>query len=289
VWVQIATLPGAADKPNEDAACADSITVVVVDGVTERTGTGCVHGTAWFAEQLARGVLGADREVGPSDALRHAIARTAALHRATCDLSDPATPCGAIGMVRIGRDGRLRYLALGDVSIVLANDQEHRVVTDERVERTAQALRAEAGSLPSGSAARAAALISMKRAEIAARNKPGGYWVAGADPSVVDHAITGEMAVSDVHRVALLSDGAARAVEPFRLTDWSGALDLLATRGPGELLARVRAAERADPEGTRWPRTKMSDDATAVYCDGLADDARGDPDDDRGDAACASR
>jgi hypothetical protein len=285
VRVQIATLPGAADKANEDFACADRTTAVVVDGVTERTGTGCVHGTAWFAEQLARGVLGTDHVASLSEALRHAIIRTAGLHSDTCDLSDPATPCGAIGIVRVGRDGRLRYLALGDVSIVLANDQVQRVVTDERVERTAQKLRAEAGRLPSGSAARTAALIRMKRAEIAARNQSGGYWVAGADPSAADHAITGEVAVADVHRVALLSDGAARAVEPFRLTGWPGVLDLLATRGPSELLACVRAAERADPDAMRWPRTKTSDDATAVYCDGLGDRPGSDP----GDPTCVSR
>jgi single stranded DNA-binding protein len=35
--------------------------------------------------------------------------------------------------------------------------------------------------------------------------------------------------------------------------------------GPEELLHQVRTAEAADPEGRQWPRTKRSDDATAVY------------------------
>jgi hypothetical protein len=40
---------------------------------------------------------------------------------------------------------------------------------------------------------------------------------------------------------------------------------LLDENGPDELLRQVRAAEAVDPEGRQWPRTKRSDDATAVY------------------------
>jgi hypothetical protein len=268
VRVQIATRPGSAEQPNEDAACADRHIAVVVDGVTARTPTGCVHGTAWFADQLARNVLRCGG-ASPAAVLRSAIAQTASLHSGTCDLSDPATPCAAVGIVQIGDDGILRHLVLSDVSIALTDDGDTRVVSDGRVEETARALRAKAGGLPHGSEAKSAALIRMKQAEIEARNRPGGYWVAGADPTVVDHALTGEVPVTESTRVALLSDGAARAVDLFRLMDWAGAMDLLAEGGPSALIARVRAAEQADGSATRWPRNKLSDDATVVYCDNL--------------------
>jgi hypothetical protein len=268
VRVQIATLPGSAGRPNEDFACANQTTAVVVDGLTARTNTGCVHGTGWFAEQLARGVLRFGRS-GPAAALRSAIMHTASLHSDTCDLSDPATPCAAVGIVQIGEDGRLRHLVLGDVSIALTADEVTRVVCDERVGDTARAQRAEADRLPHGSDAKSAVLVRMKRIEIEARNRPGGYWVASADPAAVDHALTGDVPVSELSRVALLSDGAARAVDPFRLTDWAGVIELLADGGPAALIARVRAAEQSDQGVTRWPRNKVSDDATAVYCDKL--------------------
>ena len=266
--VQIATLPGSAEKPNEDFACANPTTAVVVDGLTARTDTGCNHGTAWFAEHLAQGVLRFGRS-NPAEALRSAIASTASLHADTCDLSDPATPCAAVAIVQIGDDGRLRHLVLGDVSIALAGHDGTRVVSDGRVDGTARAQRAEATRLPHGSDAKSDALTRMKRVEIEARNRPGGYWVAGADATAVDHAVTGEVPMTDVHRVALLSDGAARAVDLFRLTDWPGVIELLSESGPQALVARVRAAERSDEVATRWPRNKISDDATALYCDDL--------------------
>jgi hypothetical protein len=65
----------------------------------------------------------------------------------------------------------------------------------------------------------------------------------------------------------LLSDGASRLVDPFELATWEELLALLDESGPDELLRQVRAAEAVDPEGRQWPRTKHSDDATAVYLD----------------------
>ena len=63
----------------------------------------------------------------------------------------------------------------------------------------------------------------------------------------------------------LLSDGASRLVDPFGLATWGELLALLEESGPDELLRQVRAAEAVDPEGRQWPRTKRSDDATAIY------------------------
>jgi hypothetical protein len=48
------------------------------------------------------------------------------------------------------------------------------------VDKTARAEREEADRHPFGSAEKQAALLRMKHAELAARNQPGGYWVAAA-------------------------------------------------------------------------------------------------------------
>jgi hypothetical protein len=105
----------------------------------------------------------------------------------------------------------------------------------------------------------------MKRAELAARNRSGGFWAATSDPTVVDRAIVGEVRVDRVVQLAVLTDGAARITISFDLLDWQQTFDLLARTGPTELIGRVRAAESADADGTRWPRNKTSDDATIVY------------------------
>jgi hypothetical protein len=139
------------------------------------------------------------------------------------------------------------------------------VVIDDRVDTTARHERATVDRYPIGSPEKQSALVRMKHAELAARNQPGGYWVAASDPNVVTHALSGKASLDGLRRTAVLTDGAARIVALFELTDWSGLLDILDEAGPDEVVRRIRAIEAADPEGRRWPRNKRSDDATIVY------------------------
>ena len=80
-------------------------------------------------------------------------------------------------------------------------------------------------------------------------------WDAGVELVEVPIGGTGD--------VASLA-AAVRAVE-FGLYDWQSALTLMQEHGPTELIRQVRAAERADPIGSRWPRNKQSDDAAVVF------------------------
>lgn len=255
--------PGDQVVPNEDAVLVSAGgAVVVVDGGTARTETGCVHGVAWFARQLADHIgVSVD---GPRDlvtVLAEAIAAVAKLHPG-CDLGHPGTPAAAVGVARPGPgEDRWEYLVLADVYLVAEQSGGIEMVTDRRVGAAAAVERAEGRRWPIGSPEQMAALKRMKRVELAGRGV--SYWVAAADPAAAAHALAGELA--EVDQLALLSDGAARA-QTFGLLDWRGVLDLLgAEAGPQELVHLVRQAEREDPAGQRWPRNKRHDDASAVY------------------------
>lgn len=71
--------------------------------------------------------------------------------------------------------------------------------------------------------------------------------------------------MDDVSAVALLSDGASRLTDRFRIASWPELMSVLSTDGPNGLLRAVRTAEESDPQGHRWPRGKTYDDATAIY------------------------
>jgi hypothetical protein len=264
--VTIAAQPGSADAVSEDSTAIGPGILVLLDGATARTGTGCIHGVSWFAARTADGIKD-HSALGPTGALAAAVSGTADLHRDTCDLSHPGTPSAAVAIVQV--TGRImRYLVLGDVTVVIDSVDGIRVVSDQRVSQTAVDERAAADAMHASDPDKAAALVRMKHAELAARNAPGGFWAATSDPAVAEHALTGEIPVTQVRRVAVLSDGAARAVE-FGLYDWPGVLDVLRDAGPDALIHQVRGAETSDPEATRWPRNKISDDATAAYITAL--------------------
>lgn len=259
----IATEPGTPGSLNEDAVGEKGRLVVVADGATSRTSTGCIHGVAWFSRHLVEGTISSN-QLSLEKALAEGILVTAEAHRSTCDLANIATPGAAVAAARCDPD-EIHFLVLGDVTVVVENESGISVVVDERVDQTARAERATADALISGSAKKAAALVAMKRAELSARNVEGGFWAATTDPAVVSQALTWSEPREHVRRLALVTDGAARAVKPFGRLDWGRLLDTIAADGPSAVIRLVREMENADSDAKRWPRNKISDDATIAY------------------------
>jgi Protein phosphatase 2C len=264
----IATQAGSQDSPNEDwAGVLVPGLAVVLDGLSapDGTGTGCRHGTPWFVSQLGPRVLtlAADPSRSLVDALAEAIQQVASLHPG-CDLKHPGTPSATMVLLR-AHDERANYLALADAVLLLDTADGLNVVSDERVNQLAGKEREAANRVPTGSALKLRRRAQLTRALRRARNRPGGYWVAAADPQAASQAVTGSLPGKTLHRAVLLSDGATRLVDPFGLATWEELLGMLQESGPDELLRQVRAAEAIDPEGRQWPRTKRSDDATVVY------------------------
>jgi hypothetical protein len=266
VRVLIATEPGNPDRDNEDWATATPDMLVVLDGATARIDTGCIHGIAWYANKLGGAIVAeaADHHRSLRDVLATAIRDVAAMHR-QCDLAHPGTPSAAVGILR-RRKGILDLLALADVTIVLRKSHGNVVaMTDDRVDKVAVEERRQALSLDPGDPARELAMNAMKRAQLAVRNRPGGFFVAAADPGVADHAFVDSLQLSDLTEAAILSDGAAIGVRKMGLMTWEELMRCLAGSGPESLIRKVREAERTDPTLHRWPRTKASDDATVAY------------------------
>jgi hypothetical protein len=120
--------------------------------------------------------------------------------------------------------------------------------------------------MPAGGVRVLVAVIDRGEVEVGATElKPGGDWVAAADPRAASQAVTDTLPAKGVQRAVLLSDGASRLVDLFELATWEELLALLDENSPDELLRQVRAAEAFDPKGRQWTRTERSDDATAVY------------------------
>jgi hypothetical protein len=265
VEITAASEPGSPDKPNEDGVAITANMAAVLDGATVRTDTGCIHGVPWFVENLA-GSLVKYKELAPVDALTAAINETADAHRDICDLEHPGTPSAALAIAQV-HENSLRYLVLGDVTLAVETTDGLQIITDNRVDSTAKAEREAADALPNGSSEKAEALVRMKHAELAARNVPGGFWIAAGDPAAANHSLAGEIPLRTIYRVVLMTDGATRSIRPFGLYDWPGIFRTLATDGPDRLIKQVRMAEDADPAGVQHPRNKIHDDATVAVID----------------------
>ena len=254
---------------NEDFIAATPGVVVVIDGasVPAGLGTGCIHGTAWFARQLGTQLLAllttqADRS--PADSLAGAITDVAAFHADTCDLTHPGSPSATVAILREQPEA-VDCLVLGDTTILLEEPTGIRVVTDNRLENVAAGQHRAMHEHATGSADHARSFAELVTEQRRHRNQPEGFWVASTDPAAAEHALTGTVARDGLRRAAVGSDGATRLVDRFGLLDWPSFLDVLTEQGPDAIIDQVRAAEHSDPDGRRWPRGKRHDDASAAY------------------------
>jgi hypothetical protein len=267
--VAFATDPGSSEKPNEDAVAATALAVAVVDGVTAPSGlnTGCIHGTPWYASNLASRVVSAVTElpgIHLRDALARALGELAASHEDTCDLSSDGTPSGTVAVLR-RTDQNLEYLVLSDASIFVETRSGVITVADKSVEQLVIDLADAAKTAPVGTPERKARLDEFVTQQRKLRNVAGGYWLAGAVPEAAEHALTGCIPLAEVRRAAAMTDGASALVDLYEQLTWEQAPAELAKIGPADWIERVRRVESGDPDVTRWPRFKRGDDATIAY------------------------
>lgn len=252
-------------RANEDFTGAVPTAAVLIDGAgIPGSESVCRHGVAWYAGHLGGSLLGllsltGDRSL--SALLAEAIEEVTDHHRNTCDVTDPISPSATVAVLRVSggqsggqSGGHVEYLVLGDSFLVL--DRAHGeplVVSDPReVIISGEYEPALEAAADSNEHQR---LLRDLRAH---RNRRGGFWVAKDDPRAADEAITGSCPISELTGAALLSNGAARIVDPFRLADWPEVLDVSASCGPAEIIRRVRQEEVR--------LSVAADDATIAYC-----------------------
>lgn len=234
------------EQINEDYLVCGPDWWAVFDGATAPNGvdSGCVHDVRWLVERLAAetGRLLTASAAPLADLLAEAIDRVRAAHGPECDLANPDSPSATASLLR-STGTELEYLVLADSPIVFDARDGVVAVVDDRLDH-----------LPDRSRAGVAA----------ARNQPGGFWVAGTKPEAAHEAVRGAVPLPEVRAAAVLSDGASRYVERFGLSDWGGLMLLLEEYGPAELINEVRAAERHEVARGTHDRVKPHDDATAV-------------------------
>jgi hypothetical protein len=257
-------------RPNEDFVTASPSVAVVLDGLSAppALGTGCVHGTPWFVAHLGTQVVTAAtiaRDEPLKDLVAGAITRVADSHAHTCDLEHPGTPASSLAVLR-EQDQRVEYPLLFDSVILLDGPSGLAVLSDRRVDAFAQQEHLATQEQPIGSPAHQDRVQELVAAQRRHRNQPGGYWVAGAKSAAAYQAVIGSRPLDQVSRAALMSDGVSCLVDLYSVVDWLELLGIMQQHGPACVISRVREVEDADPIGTRWPRYKRSDDATAAFC-----------------------
>lgn len=256
--VRWAERPGSPGRPTEDRLFTTSTAVVVLDGASqpdpaERDG-------GWLAGTL--GHVLQEQLVRRTDSLKAILADSIAAVVQRYDLTPCAGPSTTVSIVRWGHE-TVDVLVLGDTPVVaLTRDGDVRQVRDDRLRAVG---RQERDKLRAGRAERCQdlrrSLVAVERAQ---RNRPGGYWIAEADPDAAGHAHTQCWDRRDLNAVLVVTDGVSAGPDRYGTPpDWPSAFTL-AARSPQALVEAVHDVEEDDHDRRRWPRSKRHDDKTAV-------------------------
>ena len=227
--VMLATDAGTPGWPNEDFAATAPGAAVLLDGATtlpRGAPTGCLHGVAWYARTLGSALL-AEILADPPAPLPRALAAAITTVRGLHEHTcDLDDPATPAATVTAARSA--------------PDSIDYLAVSDSSIV-------ADYGD------ARPPLIIT------------GTSPPASTSPGVAQHARTGTLTRRGLRGTALLSDGATRITDLYGILSWPATLAVIRDHGPAELIRQVRAAEDADPDCARWPRTKTRDDATIIY------------------------
>jgi hypothetical protein len=268
------SIPGDSDKPNDDAFGVLDNAAVVLDGATslcEPLMPG-KSDAAWLAQFGARRLLAHVKDGdAPREAVRHAMedaekSFTALRRRPPAEIYE--MPLASM-MLIVATDEGFEALWFGDcAALVKCPGEPVTILGDTLAKRDLEAARvarlaAKHGLSPAAGHNRPEYLSALRRARNYANTEKGG-WVFGPDPRAADHVVVRTAVAPTDTLVLLATDGFLALVSDYRRYDVEALLAAATSLGLEKLGEELRDIERADADGTRYPRFKTSDDATAL-------------------------
>ncbi|WP_246750367.1 hypothetical protein [Martelella lutilitoris] len=272
--------PGKPGGHSEDRAGANGHSAFVIDGATgiadRQVMTDHPSDASWLADHAAAVFSRAGSEESVADIVSslNAEARKTYLAAAgTGDLPRYMWPAAAFQMLRIEGDRLVSY-GLGDCRLFLQSEADGRVfettaLKGNRVKEIAAARAHLArtggfgGKNDIGGDEKTRAALRESRSK---HNMPGGrIFTLGLVPKAADEIVREETGLAAPARGLLCSDGFAALCDNYDAFGPRELVDAAFDEGLPALLARLREIERIeDPEGERFPRYKISDDATCL-------------------------
>jgi hypothetical protein len=256
-----------APPAGDDRAFITSNAVIVLDGASAFAARDVPAST--YAQHL--GSTLAALVDGTDEVLTVLLAEAIKTTAAALDLTPGGrAPSSTIAVVRKREDASVDVLVLGDSQVVIPGE----IIRDDRLgplateQRTTYRERLASGHGYDDEHRQI--LAALQAEQLRHRNKPGGYWIAEADPTAAEHALTRHLSPDEVPWCVLATDGAYKPMEHLGLDDWPivAAAD---SNALAAILRRCQDWESTDKQGQQLLRAKCHDDKTLAAVCGLLD------------------
>lgn len=157
----------------------------------------------------------------------------------------------------------VKYRQTGKVELVKNPNQEAVCSNDKSVLKRAQEISREK-NISIKDTRQVPEIIKALQINRAKKNCEcdGGYWIASTDEKAVEHGVTVELDNSKIDGVILASDGLDYAILGL---DNNQVYKIIQDKGFSYLLEEIRKTQEKDTEYNKYPRFKMSDDASGIF------------------------
>lgn len=269
--------PGNAARRNEDTAGNNASCAFVIDGATGLGGRALLDATsdaAWlatFAAQVFEAEVGLANPIADVVRNLNARVRQRIVEAAVGETIEAwALPTASFQLVRM-EGQELAVYGLGDCRLFLAGADGTAFETNGDYSKAesegARRAVAQAGGLTAWrSLAEEPVVREALRRSRARHNQPGGsVWTLGSAPEAAAHLFIRQLNSALPARGLLCTDGFSALADKYGRYDGAGLIRAASERGLAALMAELRHIEREeDPDGQKFPRFKVSDDATAL-------------------------
>ena len=268
------SLPGNAEKPNDDAFLQIPQAAVVLDGATG-LGEQLMPGesdAAWLSQFAARRLMAHMRDgEAAHDALRYALGDAEKSYlglRRRAPKERYEIPHASMMFIAANDDG-FEALWFGDCAGLLkCPNQPVAVIGDAFDKREQEAARVtklaqKSGLSPAAGINRPEYLAALRKARNYA-NSEKGHWAFAPETAPADHVSRQSYVAPAGSLLLLASDGFLALASDYGRYDAQSLMIAAEEHGLEALGEELRAIETADPDGTRFARFKTHDDATAI-------------------------
>lgn len=278
--IETLSLPGSPGKANEDRLGHRAHMAFAIDGATGLGGRSYMdsHGSdaAWLAAFAAEMFLA--QSDNPDVSVKSIIAQLNRSARASFfevasgeAIARYAWPSAGFAMIRVIGD-RLEFSGLGDCkALLLRRDgavEIHSALGDFFTAEGAAAAThlSRLGGFSGGNLLGDANTLAGLRSAREKQNTPdSGIWTLGMVEEAAEHVKTINLAASDYTLTLICTDGFSSLIDAYRTLTPKELMRAATRDGLAFLGDQIRRIEReTDPDGTRFPRFKQSDDASAL-------------------------
>ncbi|ATQ42081.1 PP2C family serine/threonine-protein phosphatase [Caulobacter mirabilis] len=264
--MQSVSLNGDLKRPNDDRAGTNGRSAWVIDGATDLGAPGLLGrqgGAAWIASAADAGFAAAEagdlRET--CGQMFEAVAqrfRAARRREITGRWELPTAAFAAVQPV----DGQVEIAWAADCAVLHRSGDGVRWLSPTPDRASESSAAASFGPLPDSGALSSQAILEDRRAHRSRALRS----VLSPDPET--SAIATAYARTPVRAgdmLLLMTDGFTALADAYAAYDAAGLFEAVVTKGLPVLGEELRAIEQADSTCARYPRFKISDDATALW------------------------